>query len=286
MARMPGAEWSPLASNWASQPRMRGHNFVCIHTMVGSLEGTDSYFRWGNGAGYDGTESHYGTGYNGRIEQWQDTAFQAEANLNGNGDVISIENADVGTGFPAWNLNDGSQVPAFTAAQVEAIAHIVAWECSPAAHAGCPTTWPCHNDGIPLDLVPDTKPGRRGVAYHRQGIDPWRVYGGTLWSSHNGKVCPGDRRIAQIPQIIARAREIMNGDDMPLSDADVQKVADKVLRTRLKLKDGSTPQVGSILVGIIDRLKSQATTLGEHGIQLDDIEDYVDGDAPAEPPAS
>jgi hypothetical protein len=75
-------------------------------------------------------------------------------------------------------------------------------------------------------------------------------------------------------------------DDMPLNDADAQKVADKLLRTRLKLKDGSTPQVGSILVGIIDRLKSQATTLGEHGIQLDDIEDYVDGDAPAEPPAA
>jgi hypothetical protein len=51
-------------------------------------------------------------------------------------------------------------------------------------------------------LVPDTKPGRRGIAYHRQGCDPYRVSGGDHWSEHYGKVCPGDARISQLINII------------------------------------------------------------------------------------
>src|SRR5690349_8733598 len=156
VARMPGAVWKPLASNWATHPALTRHEIVCIHTMVGSLSGTDSYFRSGNGAGFAGTESHFGTGPNGEVTQWQDTSRQADANLNGNGRIISIENADFGLGFPKWNTNDGGAVPAFTAAQCEAIAQILAW---------------CNKEhGIPLVLVPDSKSTRRGVAYHAQGV--------------------------------------------------------------------------------------------------------------------
>lgn len=65
-----------------------------------------------------------------------------------------------------------------------------------------------------------------------------------------------------------------------MTDAEIDKVAalaaKKVLTTRLTLKDGSTPQVASILVGIIDRSKSQQD-------QLDDIELYVDGDPETNP---
>src|SRR4051794_41971879 len=112
MARMPGAAWQPLASNWAAQPRMTAHDIICIHTMVGGLIGTDSYFRQGNGLGYAGTESHFGTGGYGEKVQWQDTAYQAEANLHGNWDVLSIENPDMGPGVPGGNINRPAQLAA------------------------------------------------------------------------------------------------------------------------------------------------------------------------------
>jgi hypothetical protein len=204
MARMPGAVWRPLAANWASQPRMKAYDIFCLHTMVGSLDGTDGYFRASaaNGPGYAGTESHFGVGPDGTIYQWQDTDFQAEANGGGNWHIISSENADMGAPFPRWG---GSDVPAFTPQQVEANARIAAW---------CRQT-----HGIPLEQIPDAKPGRRGVGFHRLGVPGYMVAGAEQWSSSRGKVCPGDRRIAQIPQIITRARQIAGGtqeDDMAL----------------------------------------------------------------------
>jgi hypothetical protein len=95
-------------------------------------------------------------------------------------------------------------VPPLTRAQVEANARILRW-----AHA---------THGIPLQLCPNSRSGSRGLAYHRQGIDgnfsalrfPGRVAGGEIWTEHFGKVCPGDARIAQLPQILARSQ----GDDM------------------------------------------------------------------------
>jgi hypothetical protein len=216
MARYPGATWKPLAADWASQPRMRAHNIICIHTMVGGLDGTDALFRVNNGPGYDGTESHFGTGGDGRILEWQDITFQADANYLGNGEVISIENADYGPEFPTWT---GSDVPSLTPAQIEANAQIIAWASSPAAHADCPPSWVCHQSGIPLVLVPDALPGRRGIAPHRWGVPGYMVPGAVQWSTSRGKACPGDRRIAQIPQIITRAQQIVGGSSTTLEDS-------------------------------------------------------------------
>lgn len=201
MSRMPGALWVPLPR--FSTSKMSAHNIVCIHTMVGSLMGTDGYFRRLT----NGVNSHYGTGGASEpIRQWGDSLYRSGANGNGNGDCITIENADMGPGFSGWDTNNGAAVPAFTAPQIEDIAAILAWECSPAAHATCPSTWACYKSGIPLELIPDSKPGRRGIGYHRLGVPGYMVAGGVQWSSSRGKVCPADRRIKQIPEIIARAK--------------------------------------------------------------------------------
>ena len=188
----PGAQWRPLGEQ--TEPLLTRHDIVCLHTMVGSLAGTDTYFHQD---GYGGTESHFGVGHDGTVYQWQDTNRQADANLDGNDRVISIETADRGPGFSDWS---GSNVPAWLPAQLEAIAQIVAWACK--------------TYDIPCALIPDSGKSRRGVGYHRQGIDPWRCSTCERWSASNGKVCPGDRRIAQIPQVIERARAIMSGEDM------------------------------------------------------------------------
>jgi hypothetical protein len=168
-------------------------DIVVVHTIVGFQSG--------------GNAAHFTTGASGRIVQARDTIQRSAANLNGNWHTLAIENEDKGPAFGEWS---GSNVPRFTAAQAEAIAKILVW---------------CHNvHDIPLALVPDSKVGRRGVAYHRQGIDgnfpgPFRgrVADGELWSSSVGKVCPGDKRITQlINEIIPRARVLagLEDDDM------------------------------------------------------------------------
>lgn len=223
-ALYPAARWHPLGAQ--RQRRMTGHDIVCLHTMVGYLVSTDRYFRISNGPGFRGTESHYGVGgrwgpdlgggLDGAVWQWQDRAYSADANLDGWRNVISIETAD--NGGP--RVED---IPPWTDAQCEALARILAWESSPEAHAKCPPSWECRRDGIPLRLIPDTKPGRRGVGYHAQGVPGvGLVPGGVAWSESRGKQCPTRRRITQIPDIIARARVLRDGpaepveDDMPL----------------------------------------------------------------------
>lgn len=181
MARMPGAVWQGEHSPRHSMVR---YDVVCVHTIVGYAPAH---------------AAHFSVKADGTILQSRDTAYQSGANLYGNPRVIAIENEDHGPRFPKWT---GSDVPALTPEQVEANARILAW-----AH---------EEHGIPLRLCPDSRPTSRGLAYHRQGIDgafdsfeyPGRVSGGEVWSTSRGKVCPGDRRIAQLPDILARARQI------------------------------------------------------------------------------
>lgn len=183
----PMAEYRQLAGK-SRTPLV--HDIICVHTMVGTLEGSIS---WSSRAG--GSYWHFGLGGNGRLVQCQDLQFKSAANLNGNWHVIPIETADTKEGiFPSWS---GSNVPAWTPAQLDKLVDLIAWLC--------------RRFNIPPVLIPDTRKGRRGIAYHRQGVDPWRVSGGELWSKAYGKVCPGDRRIHQlvniiIPRVQARLR--------------------------------------------------------------------------------
>ena len=185
MARMPGAKWS---GEHSPRNKIQRYDIVCIHTIVGYAPAH---------------AAHFSTSGGGTIWQSRDTKYRSAANLNGNHRIIAIENADHGAGFPKWS---GDNVPPFTPQQIESIAKICAW-----AHK---------THGIPLVACPNSKPGSRGIAYHRQGIDGnfsgyrygGRVPGGEVWTEAYGKVCPGDARIAQIPQIIARARQLAGLD--------------------------------------------------------------------------
>lgn len=194
MARMPGTVW--LGEQSPETPMTR-YDIVCIHTIVGYAPAH---------------AAHFSVKADGTILQSRDTRFRSAANLDGNHRIIAIENEDHGLAFggtpklPEW-------VP-LTDAQVEANAAIAAW---------------CHDEhGIPLQLCPDSKPGSRGLAYHRQGIDgnfgpgtaypnPGRVPGGEVWTSSPGKVCPTDVRINQRPLILSRAIEITTPED-PMAD--------------------------------------------------------------------
>ncbi len=193
--RYPGAEWDPLGPQ--TQPRMARHDIVCVHTMAGTFLGTDDYFHQN---GYGGTESHFGLAGSGRLKQWQDLDFTADANYEGSDRVISIETADMGESFPAWG---GSDVPEWTDRQIDVLVAAIRWLCD--------------RYDIPKQLVASSAPGQRGIAYHRQGIDgnftgPYkgRQGVGERWSKSGGKVCPGDRRIRQLIEIVIPR---VTGDD-------------------------------------------------------------------------
>lgn len=205
MARFSRAAYRPLAAK-QSQPEMDRHDIVCLHTMVGSLAGTDRYFK---ANGWGGTESHFGVGgiwgedLDGVIYQWQDTQFTADANYQGNHRVISIETADNAPSRP-------SEIKPWTPKQIDSIVAI--------------TVWACRLYDIPAVLVPDSKPGRRGIAYHRQGcqhsqgvgaVPGFLVAGGERWTTSLGKECPGAARIKQVPGIVARVEAELKAGAKP-----------------------------------------------------------------------
>lgn len=174
-----------------SYPRMRAYNFLVIHTLVG----------WAP----DGEEAHFTTNAGGRIVQRRDSVFQSAACWNGNPDCLAIENEDHGPAFGKWDVDNGHAVPPFTDEQCESNAEIAAW-----AHK---------THSIPLTLAPNSKPGNRGIAYHRQGC-PGNyagydfggiVAGGTQWTRTSGKVCPGDARIHQIIDVIIPRARVLAG---------------------------------------------------------------------------
>lgn len=227
MARMPEARW---VGERSPRTPMDAYEVVCVHTIVGYAPAH---------------AAHFSTHADGRIDQSRDTRFRSAANLAGNPRVIAIENEDHGPRFGKWS---GSDVPPLTPEQVEACAQILAW-----AH---------RVHGVPLRLCPDSRPGSRGLAYHRQGVDgnfgpgtghpaAGRVAGGELWSGARGKVCPGDRRIAQLPAILARAKRIVNegDDDMAEYGKQILEKLDQVLtelaetRRALGERDNKAKQV-------------------------------------------
>lgn len=226
--KYPKAQWRPLGSQ--AQAKMRKHDIICLHTMVGYLTSTDVMFKKD---GYKGTESHFGIGgkwggdasknLDGIVYQWQDLDYTADANLDGNHRVLSIETAD-----NAPRL--AKDIAPWTPKQLDAIVLLVAWMCE--------------KYDIPPKLIPDTKAGRRGIAYHRQGCDPasgpgtrvgFRVVGGEKWSSALGKECPGEARIKQlidvvIPRVAARLNPQKESQtDMPLTEKEMDAVAAKTV---------------------------------------------------------
>lgn len=200
MAIMPGVDYRPI--NYAGVPRMTAHDSVCVHTIVGNDPAP---------------AAHFSVRSDGHITQNRDTFYQSAANYQGNWHVVAIENDDhdantpADNPFPDWG---GSDVPAMTDAQCEANARIMVW---------------VHQvHGVPLTLCPDSKPTSRGVAYHRLGIDGnWagyayggRVSGGEHWSTSQGKVCPGDRRIKQTIEVILPRARVLAGLDVSKGRTD------------------------------------------------------------------
>jgi len=188
-------KWSDLATWRGPTPNQGGHMIevrgVVLHIAEGSYEGTIS---WQKNPDAD-VSSHFIKGKaDGEEAQMVDTDTTAWTQRAGNGHWLSIENA-------------GSVPDKLTASQVEFAAQILA-----KAHKVY---------GVPLQVTSD--PDGRGLGHHSMGANPGSP---DDWGHSQ---CPGTNIINQKPAIVARAKEIVEGD-MALSDEDREKSADKLAR--------------------------------------------------------
>jgi hypothetical protein len=128
-------------------------------------------------------------------------------------------------------------------------------------------------EGTPLQVMPDSRAESKGLGYHRLGIDPWRVGAGERWSSSRGKLCPGAAKIAQVPSIVARATQLVNGttEEDPLA-ALTESEQRELLEAARTIKKGG--QLNTYLGEIPDRV---ARVLSE---RLDTIEARLNELAP------
>lgn len=200
MALCPFASWRRLpGSEPAITPRT-----VIFHTMVGYLTSTDDYFRSGRSGGI---EAHFGVGgrwgpdagagLDGAVWQWRDTGEQADANFHANGFAVSIETAD---NAPA----SAADLAPWTPAQVATLIRLGRWLRT--VH------------GIPARICRD--PTDAGFGWHAMWGAP------SEWTPAAGKVCPGAARIDQLRATVLPAIFSDTGEvDMPLTDADVDRVA-------------------------------------------------------------
>ncbi|MFI6862651.1 N-acetylmuramoyl-L-alanine amidase [Streptomyces sp. NPDC050421] len=138
--------------------------------------------------------SHFGTGKGGALRQWVDTADRAWAQAGGNRTWISVE-------------NEGQGGDVLTDAQLDRNAQVLAW-----AHK---------TKGVPLQLA--TSPDGRGLGYHAMG--------GSDWGGHTS--CPGTRIVAQLPEIVARAKRLVAGptkqEDDHMAGYSKDEIGDAVL---------------------------------------------------------
>jgi hypothetical protein len=132
--------------------------------MQGTLAGTDSWFRNPKAQ----ASAHFGTGKDGTLYQWVDTASKAWAQEAGNSVAISVE-------------NEGDSGQSLTPQQVATLGKLLAW---------------CHAEyGIPLAITNDPVKGS-GLGWHGMG--------GVAWGDHLS--CPGAPIEAQRAAIIAAAK--------------------------------------------------------------------------------
>jgi hypothetical protein len=195
VARYPAAIWRPLDAAYVPSLKIGSHNRVNLHVAVSEAASLHPMFNRPKQA-----SCHFYVRKDGKVEQYIDTAYRAEADLDGNDATISVETQG--------GVNGPNSEP-WTDAQVEALAYLFAW---------CVST-----HGIPARLATNSRIGdsSHGLSWHRLGIDgnfpdlPSPLAGrrqrggGMHYSLSTGKACPGDAKIRQIPGILAAAQKIL-----------------------------------------------------------------------------
>lgn len=163
--------------------RMYEYRGVVVHIAVGYYEGT---IAWQKNPDAN-VSSHFVVGRAGKIAQVVDTAIRAWTQSAGNGHWLSVENE----GFLLGDRRNPGDWHLLSPQMVEANAQILA-----RAH---------REHGVPLQLA--TSPLGRGLGYHSMGAE-----NGFNWGH---SACPGAAIKAQLPLVLQRAIQIVNGTSSP-----------------------------------------------------------------------
>jgi hypothetical protein len=281
------AVWDPLGGTL--EPVMTGHDGICIHTMAGSFAGTDSMFHQN---GWGGTESTVGIAGSGFCKQWVQWNRQADANLEGNARWLSIECADAGETFPPISqANDNN--PPLTIAQINKIVDLCVYWCKRESHSACPSSWTCHQSGIPARWINNSC--ERGIGVHRHGIPGFPEYksGCPKWSESAGKICPRTVRMNQVRDLVvprvAAALDNTGDDELNQIQADQLTNIDtwiNVLKFAYDMEGQATKWKGN-LPGRVDALfdAKMPEKLDALTAKVDELSAKVDALAPpVEPP--
>ena len=183
---------------------------VIVHTMVGSLLGTDQLFRTKSGL-----ESHFGIGaptdgadLDGVIFQWMDTDRRADANLNANAFAVSIETSDGGDESRPWSPK-----------QLDALIRLIGALCD---HHGIPRRICDRADGS-------------GLGWHVMfgAPGPWTPV---------AKTCPGPVRIAQLKDTVFPAVIGVTGPQAGMGIAQEDDMTEEQARQLKAIFQGLTVQ--------------------------------------------
>lgn len=174
MAIYPRAKYRPV-TGLANDPPIRPIG-VILHVSASNATSLHGWFNGPSG----GIESHLHipTTPDHPIEQYRDTAREADANYKGNSwtdggerlGFLSVETQGLGDG--AWSPYQLDEILLFL-------------------------RWAAAEHGFPLRRCPSYRSA--GIGYH---VMFGSGEGTNSWSNARGKVCPGSRRIAQFKDII------------------------------------------------------------------------------------
>ena len=183
---------------------------VILHVADTEAATLFDYFNGPSG----GVESHFYIRRDGTLDQYRDTARQADANVMANDFAISIE-------------TQGKAAGEWTAAQVATIKALLLW---------------CHQvHGIPLVKCP--KWDGAGIGYHILFEDQW---------DQRGAACPGPDRIKQFNNVLVpwMAAGATTGDDMPLTEDDARTIltGSAVMKNPFAANPDTAPRVAASYV--------------------------------------
>lgn len=197
-----------------AQPAIRPTQFI-VHSVVAPWDEKRIYAYWRDSTSL---ESHFGLDYDGSMAQYIGTETRADANAGANRradgtGAVSIETASNTKASDAW-----------TDEQVEELIRLGVW-----LH---------QRHGIPLRICRTASDP--GFGYHSMFRE---------WST-SGTACPGPARITQFrqvvfPGIVARATgkdTTPEEDDVALTDADIEKVANRVVERLLEADKFDAPK--------------------------------------------
>lgn len=186
MARYPKARWLPV-TGLSNDPVIIPVG-VILHIDGGNASSLYEYFNGPSG----GIESTLFVNKQGNWEQFRDTTNEADANADGNSWIGSDGKR---YGFNSVETQGTCNDSGWNDIQLKELAEFLAW----------------HHEVHGTKLVLATGSHGHGVGYHKQ-FPGWNP---------NGHECPCDSRVAQIPELLRRANDIVNSAGLEIIPEDV-----------------------------------------------------------------